>query len=156
MKRSMIVMFPVGLFLSLVSSVSLAHPTGQSIDIPCSVTYSGGYDGGGYGHLSFLLSAPISAKLRKLHKLDETAEGRHKWRVRAKVPLIKGGDATFVGTIHYRVNKGGRVFADSATYLNLIALSAVKKEEIKAFEKKVELMKGNFGPFPSAKCELLK
>jgi hypothetical protein len=108
------------------------------------VTFNGGYDGT-YGHLSFLLSAPISEKLRKLHKLDETSVGRHNWRIRAKVPLTKGGDATFVATISHSVK-----------YINLIPISSVKKEDIAAFEKKVESMKGNFGPFPSANCEVLK
>jgi hypothetical protein len=155
MKRLMIGAVSVIFFLGLNSSVAFAHPPGTSINIPCSVTFNGGYDGT-YGHLSFLLSAPISEKLRKLHKLDETSVGRHNWRIRAKVPLTKGGDATFVATISYSVKENGRVSADTATYINLIPISSVKKEDIAAFEKKVESMKGNFGPFPSANCEVLK
>jgi len=156
MKVSMICAVSVIFFSGLNSSVAFAHPPGQSIDIPCSVTFRGGYDGGGYGSLSFFLSAPISEKLRKLHELDETSEGMHNWRIRAEVPLSKGGDATFMGTIAYRVDENGRVSPDTATYLSLMPLSRVNEEDIAVYEKKVESMKENFGPFPSAKCEILE
>lgn len=120
------------------------------------MSFRGGYHGNGYGSLSFLLSAPMPAQFRKLHNLDETSDGRHAWRIRATVSLSGGGVATYVTTIAYRVKNGKVVGADSASFLPLIALDKVEKENIAAFEKKVESMKGNFGPFPSAKCEVLK
>ena len=155
MKRLMIGAVSVIFFLGLNSSVAFAHPPGQSINIPCSVTLGNGSYSEQYGSLYMALSSPISEKLRKVHKLDETSEGTHRWRIRAQIPLSKGGVATFISTVAYSVRRNGRIRAETGSNITLIS-EGTKFENRAAFEDKVKSMKGNFGPFPSVKCELLK
>ena len=143
-------------FIFLVNSIligkSLAHPPGVSLDIPCSVTFSGGINKDDYGHLSFLLSAPISGKLRKAHNLDSTTEGENKWSVTVKVPLTSGGVATFVAGIKYFIKEKEVFHTESAATIPLITIERLDKENSPKFKRKMEKMKKNFGLFPTAKC----
>jgi len=125
---------------------AVAHGPGKPIDVDCSVALlESEYNEDHF--LTLWITPAITMALLKQHNLIDKTPGYNHWTFSAVVTMKDGNTSRFVRKLTYNMKEDGTIGAKDTANGNRLFDSKSKDG--------MEKWKDMFGPFPSAKCQLL-
>ena len=134
------------LFIAASTNNVMAHGPGEPIDVDCSA-HLDEMEYGGNHYLTLYITPAITMELIRQHDLLDKTPGYNQWTFSAVVTMKDGTTSRFVRHLTYNMNEDGTIGAKDTANGNRLFESESKD----GMEKWTDM----FGPFPSAKCQLL-
>jgi len=130
---------------------AMAHGPGEPVDVDCSAKLlESEYvwsDGAVDHYLTLWITPAITMELIRQHDLIDKTPGYNNWTFNAVVTMKDGTTSRFVRNLTYQMKENGTIGIRDKANQNRLFSSKTKD----GMEKWMDM----FGPFPSAKCQLL-